>query len=328
MNKILIITCSEERNVKRVTKFLNETEVPFFRFNTDQLLNQYTIQFGIGNKDLNWKISDGSKTIISDNISSIWYRRPTPPKADKFPANFKGFMEDEMKKTLRSMWHSLRHKVLWVNHPHDLRFTELDKPTQMKIAAEKGLKIPETLITNNPEEAIKFANKHGDIAIKTMGSTQAYINKDKIYHDYTRRISVDEVKKHKNNITLVPVMFQEYIPKDIELRITIVGSKIFSCSIHTQDSERTKEDWRRYDFKNVKHEEFKLPNKIKSKLLDFMRYFNLQFGTIDMILTPDGEYIFLEINPSGQWGWIEALTGMPIDKNIADLLVNPKLSLK
>ena len=82
-------------------------------------------------------------------------------------------------------------------------------------------------------------------------------------------------------------------------------------------------DWRRYDFGHVKHEPCELPPEIVKKLLQAMRIWDLQFGAIDMILTPKGDYVFLEVNPSGKWGWIEAITGMPISKAIADLLVDP-----
>ncbi|MBU4480422.1 MvdD family ATP-grasp ribosomal peptide maturase, partial [Patescibacteria group bacterium] len=129
--------------------------------------------------------------------------------------------------------------------------------------------------------------------------------------------------ENKADFLLSPVMVQSYIPKKIELRVTIVGENIFTCAIHSQNSEKTKYDWRRYDFENVKHEEYQLPVNVRGKILAFMKKCRLNFGAIDMILTPDNEYVFLEVNPSGQFGWIEKLTGMPIAKSIAELLANP-----
>jgi glutathione synthase/RimK-type ligase-like ATP-grasp enzyme len=218
-------------------------------------------------------------------------------------------------------------KVFWVNDPYDLALIELDKPYQLNVASGVGFIVPKTIVTNDPGEAICFAKKNKDLAIKTMGTSKAYFDKETIYHDFTRRISYTDVKKYKDNVKLTPVMMQQYIPKHLELRITVIGSKIFTCAIHSQDSERTKDDWRRYDFENVKHEMFQLPREVERKIFRFMKKLNLQFGAIDMILTPKGEYVFLEINPSGQWGWIEALTGMPIYKSLAELLINPKLAL-
>jgi len=142
---------------------------------------------------------------------------------------------------------------------------------------------------------------------------------------YTNIVSEEELKMYLEDISLSPIMAQEYIHKKIELRITIIGEKIFTCAIHSQDSCCTKIDWRHYDFKNVRHERYQLPERIEKQLLKLMKILDLNFGAIDMILTPNGEYVFLEVNPSGQWGWIENLTGMPISKSIAELLVSAAL---
>lgn len=118
-------------------------------------------------------------------------------------------------------------------------------------------------------------------------------------------------------------MLQEYVEKALEFRVTIIGGRIFTCAIHSQDSERTRHDWRRYDFEKVKHEVYQLPVEVEQKLLALMKEWGLVYGAMDMILTPSGEYVFLEVNPTGQWGWIEYLTGMPISRTIAELLMNP-----
>ncbi len=122
-------------------------------------------------------------------------------------------------------------------------------------------------------------------------------------------------------------MVQEYVPKDVELRVTIVGRKVFACAIHSQDSELTKHDWRKYDFGNVRHELCTLPGEVEQNLIALLRFWNLSYGAIDLVRTPDGRYVFLEINPNGQWGWIEELTGAPIAETIAETLANPPADL-
>lgn len=105
--------------------------------------------------------------------------------------------------------------------------------------------------------------------------------------------------------------------------MTVVGDRVFTCAIHSQDSEKTMHDWRRYDFDNVRHEAYQLPAEVEAKILGFMSATGLIFGAIDMVLTPQGDYVFLEVNPQGQWGWIEEFTGLPIARAIAELLANP-----
>ena len=121
----------------------------------------------------------------------------------------------------------------------------------------------------------------------------------------------------------VPCVFQEYIPKDIEIRATVVGEQVFAAEIHSQTSQRTKHDWRRYDLENTLHKPHELPIEVRGACVGITRHYGLEFGAIDLILTPEKKYVFLEINPNGQWAWIEVLTGLPISDAIAQSLANP-----
>lgn len=121
-----------------------------------------------------------------------------------------------------------------------------------------------------------------------------------------------------------PSIFQPVIPKAYELRITVVGKKIFAAKIYSQDDVETALDWRRKPKLNdfaVKMEQTKLPVKAESKIFAFMKEIGLKFGCIDMIVTPEGEYIFLEINPNGQWYFVQLKTEVQIAKEIAKLLL-------
>lgn len=136
---------------------------------------------------------------------------------------------------------------------------------------------------------------------------------------YTHEIEEEDLEK-LNLVSNSPTLFQKCISKKIELRITIVGDKIFTASIDSQASEKTRVDWRNYDFQNVSHTTFKLPEKVEGLCFQLIKRLGLVFSAIDMILTPDDRYIFLEINPNGQYLWIELLTGLPISEAIARLL--------
>jgi glutathione synthase/RimK-type ligase-like ATP-grasp enzyme len=214
-----------------------------------------------------------------------------------------------------------------MNHPLYARnLLEHNKLFQLKLAEASGLIIPDTVITNSSDHLIEFCENHnGSIAVKTLRSSVFQETDGVADGIYTNRVSIDYLKDHIGDISLAPIMAQEYVSKKLEFRVTIVGENIFACAIHSQDSERTKDDWRRYDFTKVKHESYNLPQKIKTALLKFMKACHLTFGAIDMILTPEEKYVFLEVNPNGQYGWIEDLTGLPISDTIAKLLANPSL---
>lgn len=324
-NKILIVTGTDEPNVQRVIPLLRSRGAVVVRMDTDIFLQNTEITFlSTETRDeLILHCSEGEKLSISE-VQSVWYRRPSAPKArpDTDPL-YKQFVENESGKFLWSLWSVLQSSTpLWVNHPLTLKLLEYNKLYQLRAAAKAGLSIPETLITNSASRATEFCEKWGGkVALKTFGGNNV---KDTDGNDlviYTRGITKRELLEHSDSMKYAPVMLENYIPKKIELRVTVVGNSIFACGIHSQNSSRTKDDWRKYDFPNVKHEVFALPQDIQEKLLRFMKSLNISFGAIDMVLTPEDEFVFLEINPSGQWGWIEAITGMPISEAIADLLI-------
>jgi len=121
-----------------------------------------------------------------------------------------------------------------------------------------------------------------------------------------------------------PMTFQENIPKALELRITIVGEQIFTAAINSQQLDGAIYDWRKEG--RALHQQWQpydLPKTIEKQLLELMKYFGLNYGAIDMIVTPDERYIFLEINPVGEFFWLELYPPyFPISQAIAEVLVN------
>lgn len=314
---ILIISTKFDPHVDIIIRQLNEQKIPFARFNTEDfpLASSLSILFeGIAHsEELTFP---GNPQIKGSDITAVWYRRPAQ---FEFPSEFSPaahiFAEKETRATISGLWQLL--DCLWVNHPEKNRIAEL-KLNQLKIANQLGIEIPKTLITNNPEDARKFFKSCSEnIVIKSLsgGLVTDQLDSTAIYTNIVREADMKDVK----SVRYTPALFQEYVPKEIELRITVVGKKVFAAEIHSQTQEKTLHDWRR-DTLNLSHKEHKLPKEIEQKCLGLVKSFGLHFGAIDMILTPDGRYVFLEINPNGQWAWIEDLTGMPISEALIDLL--------
>jgi hypothetical protein len=101
-------------------------------------------------------------------------------------------------------------------------------------------------------------------------------------------------------------LFQQKLPKQLEIRVTVVCREVFAAEIHSQISPKTRIDWRKYDIANTPHYPHQLPKDVEEKCLSLTRHFGLDFNTIDLILDPDGRYWFLEMNPNGLWAWIES----------------------
>jgi glutathione synthase/RimK-type ligase-like ATP-grasp enzyme len=120
-------------------------------------------------------------------------------------------------------------------------------------------------------------------------------------------------------IRLTPCLFQENVSKRVELRVIAVGSELFCAEIDSQRSELTAQDWRR-SYPDLRHRPHTLPSEVERGLRELMDRLGLLFGAIDLILTPDGRYVFLEINANGQWAWLEGELGMPLTSALVDLL--------
>lgn len=331
---VLVLTNARDETSTPVIDHLRAADQPFFRFNTECFPGEQNIFMGLSNGNLSRLLSSrdqGDKeTLNLDAIKSVWWRRPNSSKQQEgVPSGHMEFIREESTATLWSLYTTL-NDVFWMNHPLiSSRLLEHNKLLQLKTAAKIGLRTPETIITNDAEEILVFAKKQPhSVAIKLLkGNFFAKEGERERLFVFTQNVSKEAIITHKKDLQLCPVMVQEYVSKKLELRVTIVGELVFTCAIHSQDSERTKGDWRRYDFDNVKHEPFTLPKIISDKLINLLRVWGLGFGTIDLILTPDDEYVFLEINPNGQWLWIEQLTGMPIAKAIAETLIEAPRNL-
>ena len=125
-------------------------------------------------------------------------------------------------------------------------------------------------------------------------------------------------------IHATPGVFQHYVEKAFEARVTVVGDRIFAGRINSQQHRDSKIDWRHRPF-DMEKEPLVLPEQVAAGVVAFLREFGLIYGAFDFIVTPAGEYVFLEVNPGGQYMWVESTTGMPITAALADALCAPCL---
>jgi len=324
---ILIITNKLDPHADWVIRLLKRKGIDFARFNTEDFPQKVVVSWEASEVGFEGEVNlPSGKNVILSQVSACWYRRPLPPVVNKqiFTEHSKKFVLEESKEFLSFLWNNMN--CFWINHPLDIKRAE-SKPLQLKFASKCGLSIPRTLITNSPKKAKEFCEScNGLVISKVLGRGEVEYQND-YYFIYTHRLKPEDLK-NLSDIRFAPVIFQEHIEKSVEIRVTIFGEKVFACEIHSQDSEKTKDDWRHYDFENVKHEVHQLPIEIEKKCLKLVKLLGLKFGAIDMILTPGGQYVFLELNPNGQWLWVEHLVGLPISNALIDLLLNSLKSLR
>ena len=195
---------------------------------------------------------------------------------------------DETTTTLQGLMVS--HTGLVVNNPFNNHLAN-NKLEQLKRASSFGLSVPDTIITNNPKDALDFYHKHdGDIIFK-MQKLPLVEDEGKYSTVLTQRLKSEDLQNFemvRNN----PCCFQNYIDKDYEIRLIVIDKKLFPIAIYSQLSDYSKNDFRRYDFDKVKYEIMNIPEDLKVKVNSLVDSYGLHYAAIDIIKRPNGQYVF------------------------------------
>lgn len=322
---ILLLTCPNDPSADLVAERLRARGARFVRYDDAQFPAASRIVVRYSNeRGLTHELRVGDETIDLGDISAAWDHRPGPPSVPAdLPEATRRRAVEQCQQFLDDVWRTLDCR--WMPAQKDVVLRAQYKASQLKIAQAVGFDIPQTLMTNDPAEFRTFhRNLDGRIISKVFhrgvllpeddpGETSAF-------QCMTQIVSNREVG-YAASIRFCPVIFQEYVPKALELRVTVVGRRVLAVAIHSQATNRTRHDWRHADLAHTRYRPYALPAEVETRCLALVERLGLCFGAIDLVLTPDGRYVFLEINPSGQWRWVEHLSGVPIADSIAELLI-------
>jgi hypothetical protein len=304
---ILIITHKSDFTADFLIDKLNKRQLEYFRMNCEDLPE---IGFSVKSS------TQFSFELHSNlNFKSVWFRRTKLPSLDYVTDPYeRAYLSNEYDALMTNFYQTVSAER-WLSFPDHIYRAE-NKLLQLKIAKKVGFLIPDTLITNNKSELEAFA-KHNSYDIILKPLSQGRIN----YQEHTELIFTNRLKRdHVESLDkyeLTPCIYQRYVEKEYELRVTVVGNQIYSAKVDSQEHEETKVDWRK---KKLLFSPYNLPKRIEEKCLELLHGLNLKFGAIDLIKSSTGEYYFLEINPNGQWAWIEMDTRQPIAESIIKYL--------
>jgi glutathione synthase/RimK-type ligase-like ATP-grasp enzyme len=308
---LLIVTNREDRTSDWLVAELHRRGAPFARFNTEDYPRKTALR---------WTPTGGHlrlPTVEVDlrDVTAVWYRRPVPPVEDpELDAGRNTWAIAESREALEGVWRSL--DCLWVNHP-DANAAASSKPAQLKLANELGLNVPPTLVTNDPNEARAFVGLQDGAVVKPLRSGRIDVEGDE-HLFFTSRITPDDDIPW-DRMGREPYLFQRFIAKTADIRLTIIGDDAFAVRIDSQRDPDTRTDFRRSDPTRLPHKATTLPPDVERACVALVHGSGCQFGAIDLAETDDG-YWFFENNPNGQWAWIEQLTGLPLRRSLADLL--------
>lgn len=312
---ILVISHEQDPHAQRVIRHLEASGQHVLLLNLTELPDRATLSIEYGRQGrprIEYVRADGASYALH-NVTSVWWRRPqapdlssvTDPQVHLFTAN-------EWHEAINGLWQLLDAR--WMNDPNRDDAASR-KARQLRVAAEVGLRVPRTLITSNPQRARRFVDELGPTAAihKTFSCTHA------IWRE-TRLLRSEDLAR-LDAVRVAPVIFQEFIPAESDLRITAVGGKLFAAAIRSVASGDLVDF--RMSVGDAALSAERLPTDVSDKLLALLQQLGLMYGAIDMRRTPEGEYYFFEVNTAGEFLFIEDRTGQPIAKAIADWLAEP-----
>ena len=314
---VLVITRANDATADHVLYRMADRNIPYLRLNSEDFgTTEITLRFP---NICDSVLRIGGTRIVIGKIRGVWLRRLAKPQACQIhEPEARAFAELEMDFTLR--WFiDLLSNYCPVLDGETRVLDGQNKFDQLAIAETFGLQIPATLITNDPTTAKDFVKQHKTVAIKSVAGYGRQVEGG-FYTVYTNIVTKDILDQFES-VRLALVCLQEYVDKEFELRVTVVGQEVFGCRIDSQDTKKTRVDWRRYD-RTTPYSVYTINQELSGRLIAIMKHYDIRFAAFDLIVTSDGRIVFLEMNPSPKFLWIEELTGMPItDAIIDDILV-------
>lgn len=266
--------------------------------------------------ELEWR--DGETVVRASEVRSVWSRHLGRPgfAADLDPS-FRDAAVRESTAALDGI-HDAFHRARWLNAPAAVRRAQ-NKLFQLRLARDSGLEIPRTLLTNDPVAVRDFFDAlAGRVVAKMLTPLTTSMDGSGPFV-YTSRLRAADLER-LDGLRHAPMLFQEEVPKARELRVMVVTDRCFTGAIDASRTSPDVVDWRRADPAEVAWQPDTLPAAEAQALRATVRSLGIELGAADIIRTPDGRHVFLEINPSGEWGMLERDLGLPISEAIAEEL--------
>jgi hypothetical protein len=300
---LLILTSDKDLTADYLIVELINRQRPYFRLNAEEL-TAAELTFSLTEDSLRRQISVGSRTLDLDKVTAVWYRRAIQPGFTAgLPPSERIFVAGELRHLAMGL--VLNPDVIWVN-PIDRVSVAEHKLYQLRIAQQLGFRVPRTLVCSNPLELRAFCmeNEAGTICKPIFHGM--FIDETSSYSVYTRRVTAESIDA--GSVQSCPVLLQEEIPRSADVRATFIGPQCFVADIK---GEASLVDWRDPDL-SICYSESTLSDTVQAMCRAMLEKLGLKYGAFDFVRRPDGELVFLEINPTGEWAWLEERLGFPM----------------
>jgi hypothetical protein len=304
---ILAVSSEQDAHLQAVRRRLEQMGAPLTVVDLAEFPQQaqVTLNFGLQQGCYESVLSDYQRELNLGDCPVVWWRQPRPflLHPELTDQQYRSFAYLECQATIAGLWLAL--DAFWVNHP--MRSEEARrKPFQLKTAQQAGFAIPTTLITNNPNRARAFVERHGAERIVY----RAFSTTAQTWHE--ARLLPSQPMTLLDNVCYAPVIFQEYIPAHNDLYVVVVGADLFAAVAPALGGDKVD------TVGNL--EPYPLPLAIADQVRTLMASLGLIYSVIHLRIAGDGQPIFIELDPAGAWLQIEEQTGLPITQALACLL--------
>jgi hypothetical protein len=313
---ILLITHSRDVfTIDRVIDGLRERGARPLRLDTDLFPGELRLGLEDG--------GDGPRYFVGDvagrEIGAVWTRSFWPPKvARELEPEYRQSCAHQSQVVLDGLYDGLAD-AHWMNRPEAIA-TGRNKLRQHRLAVASGLAVPPTLITNDPERVRRFYDAcGGEVVAKVLAPLSMSMDRSGPFVPTSelRRSDLDEL----DELRYAPMIFQRRVAKARELRVAFVAGRCFAGAIDASRSAAGGTDWRLAEGDEIVWRPGELPDATARHLSELMVRLGLGYGAIDFIVTPEGEHVFLEVNPLGEWGMLERDLDLPISRAVVEALL-------
>ncbi|MEY4875250.1 MAG: hypothetical protein RL708_399 [Bacteroidota bacterium] len=321
---IIIFSNTSDSSAKKTMQWLNFINEPFLVIGEDKFTIT-SLQISNSNEKIMFRC--GNIECDVKDIQSIWYRSEFINIKDMY-YNYSAFVKEKnlqqsIQTYLSDYWFAQKEllEILFsekktIGKNNQGRF---NKPIALRYAAEICLDIPNTIFTNNKKDLEVFIKNHNEIIAKSFDLAFSFYSVGESIMSYTSKITISDLLKIPSFFE--KTLFQELIPKQYEIRTFFLNNVCYSTAIISQNNEKTLIDYRRYDKAKMNRSiPYKLPSSIENKITLLMKKCGLSSGSIDLIKSTDGRFVFLEVNPVGQFGYHSYNCNYNLHKQIAEYL--------
>lgn len=310
MNSVrnLIVSSTLDYSTDLVCRELERRGNSYLRINRD-LFDQYKIIYDLERQNMELTINGENYTVCNREIESIYFRAPV---FYRYSTDLS--LDNQLR---RGQWGSFIRNLIvfdrarWINHPVATYRSE-NKLLQLQVANAIGIKIPHTYVGNQLPPTIREKNRY---VVKALDTPVFY---DGAHEMFTYSTILTGKELLESSLQEAPVIIQECLSPKVDIRVTVVNNRLFPAQIEF-NGKGIEGDWRKKNKEGLTYTPIDLPSDLQKSLLSLMAELRLVFGGIDLAVCNNSIY-FIEVNPTGEWGWLVHTAGFEIQKAIVDYM--------